>query len=109
MKAMDPEDFSVPGVMESPLGEEARKRPKQAAIAKEPPSRRALKRKTEDAVVVTYGAKKDDQSMKTTAKHTTALAPVAMELAAMEREIQQMFTNTMWNQIDVGGKGAGGK
>merc|ERR1719188_1853123 len=62
MKVMDPDDFSVPGVLESPLGEEFRKKPKSVGgAAKEPPSRRAIKRKKEEAVVVTYGAKKDDQ------------------------------------------------
>merc|ERR1712190_605995 len=42
LKVMDPDDFSVPGVFETPLGEEAKKAKKPVA-AKEPPSRRALK------------------------------------------------------------------
>merc|ERR1719188_728989 len=97
MKAMDPEDFSVPGVLESPLGEEHRKkRNTVGAAAKEPPSRRALKRKKEEAVVVTYGAKKDDQTLKMTAKYTSELTPIVNELASLEKEIQQMFAEAMW-------------
>merc|ERR1719163_789565 len=46
MLVMDPDDFGVPGVLESPLGPDAKKKkPGAAAAAKEPPSRRALKRK----------------------------------------------------------------
>merc|ERR1719507_453270 len=94
---MDPEDFSVPGVLESPLGEEFKKKAKPTAVVKEPPSRRALKRKKEDAQMVVYGAKKNDATLATTAKHTSALAPVVSELAALEREIQQMFCECMWS------------
>jgi len=108
MKIMDAEDFSVPGVLESPLSEEFRKKVKTSAVAKEPPSRRALKRKKEEAVVVTYGAKKDDMSMKSAAKHTSTLAPVVSELASLEREIQQMFAEAMWHSIaGLGGASIG--
>ncbi|CAK9044023.1 unnamed protein product [Durusdinium trenchii] len=47
MKVMDPEDFSVPGVLESPLGEAGKKRIKKETVVKEPPSRRAQMRKKE--------------------------------------------------------------
>jgi len=97
MKVMDPEDFSVPGVLESPLGPEYQKKAKAATSTKEPPSRRALRRKKEETAVVTYGAKKDDATMKMSAKQTSALAPVVNELASLEREIQQMFGEVLWN------------
>jgi len=98
LKVMDPVDFSVPGIMESPLGEEYRKKAKQTqAVAKEPPSRRALKRKKEEARLVVYGAKANDKTLATTAKHTLALAPVAAELASLEKEIQQLFCECMWS------------
>merc|ERR1740138_1038237 len=100
---MDPDDFSVPGVLESPLGAGAKKKP-GAAVAKEPPSRRALKRKKEEAQVVVYGAKKNDASLAATAKHQNALAPVVNELAALEKEIQQLFASAMWGNYS-GGKG----
>merc|ERR1719321_1281730 len=104
---MDPVDFSVPSVgLESPLGEEYRKKkPSATAAAKEPPSRRALKRKKEEAQVVVYGAKKNDASLATTAKHQNALAPVVNELAALEKEIQQLFATSMWGNYGGGGKG----
>merc|ERR1719433_1546429 len=109
LKIMDPEDFSVPGILESPLGEEFKKRAKKsAAVVKEPPSRRALKRKKEDAQMVVYGAKKNDATLATTAKHTTALMPVINELAALEKEIQQIFCDAMWSNVaTAGGAGKG--
>jgi len=111
MAVMDPEDFSVPGVFETPLGEEFKKKQKaKTAEVKEPPSRRALKRKKEEAQLIVYGAKKNDATMAASAKHTSALAPVVKELADLEREIQQMFAMAMWGNCDsstpsVGGKG----
>merc|ERR1712048_514364 len=42
MLVMDPEDFSVPGVIESPLGPEFQKKV-TSHVVKEPPSRRAPK------------------------------------------------------------------
>jgi len=108
MLQMDPEDFSVPGVMESPLGPEFRKKQAAAAVSKEPPSRRALKRKKEESQMVTYGAKKNDATLAATAKHTTALAPVVNELASLEKEIQQMFAQAMWGG-DFGSSGGKGK
>merc|ERR1711988_360453 len=89
---------------ESPLGAGAKKKP-GAATAKEPPSRRALKRKKEEAQVVVYGAKKNDASLAATAKHQNALAPVVNELAALEKEIQQLFASSMWASYAPGGKG----
>merc|ERR1712232_984833 len=57
LAVMDPDDFSIAGVMESPLGEEFKKKAKaKAAVAKEPPSRRAQKKKQEEAKLVVYGA-----------------------------------------------------
>lgn len=102
MAVMDPEDFSVPGVVESPLSEEAKKKPKAKAAVKEPPSRRALARKKEEAQLIVYGAKKNDKTMATTSKHTAALKPVVKELAALEKEIQQLYAQAMWNAFDVG-------
>merc|ERR1719188_1153788 len=102
MKVMDPDDFSVPGVLESPLGEEFQKKARQEKVVKEPPSRRALKRKEEEKAVVVYGMKKDDATMKTSAKHTSALAPVVGELSALEKEIQQMFAEAMWGYVGGG-------
>merc|ERR1712224_962763 len=69
----------------------------------EPPSRRAQRRKQEEAKLVVYGAKKDDKTMATTAKHTTALAPVVSELAALEKEIQDLFAQAMWGSFNMGG------
>mmetsp|Transcript_93661 Transcript_93661/g.270613 ORF Transcript_93661/g.270613 Transcript_93661/m.270613 type:complete len:871 (-) Transcript_93661:206-2818(-) len=97
MKVMDPEDFSVPGLFDSPLGPEYQKKVKQAAASKEPPSRRALRRKKEESVAISYGSKKDDATLKMSAKQTSALAPIVGELAALEKEIQQMFADAMWN------------
>lgn len=104
MLVMDPEDFSVPGVLESPLGPGHKKKPVGAAVAKEPPSRRALKRKKEEAQVVVYGAKKGDATLAASAKQQNALAPVVNELAALEKEIQQLFASSMWGNYS-GGKG----
>lgn len=98
MKVMDAEDFSVPGVLESPLGEAGKKRIKKAEVVKEPPSRRAQMRKKEEAAVVVYGAKKGDKTLAMSAKHTSALAPVVGELAALEKEIQQIFAKVMWGR-----------
>lgn len=104
MKIMDPEDFSVEGVLESPFGEEGKKKAK-AVSTKEPLSRRALKRKKEETTVVTYGAKKDDASLKMAAKHTSMLKPIVNELASLEREIQQAFAEAMWtNYTGSGGR-----
>lgn len=102
MLVMDPDDFSVPGVLESPLGPEFAKKRKQSSAPKEPPSRRALKRKVEEKELVVYGAKKNDVSLALSAKHTSSLAPVVNELAALEREIQQIFATAMWSQPDSG-------
>jgi len=99
MLVMDPEDFGVPGVIESPLGPEFKKKV-AVAVVKEPPSRRALKRKTEEKQLVVYGAKKGDATLAASAKHTEALAPVVSELAALEKEIQQIFASSMWGSYD---------
>lgn len=103
MLVMDPEDFGVPGVLESPLGPGHKKKPTSAATAKEPPSRRALKRKQEEKTLVVYGAKKGDASLAATAKHLNTLGPVVVELAALEKEIQQMFASSMWGSYGGGG------
>eukprot|EP00416_Gambierdiscus_australes_P015502 CAMPEP_0171072016 /NCGR_PEP_ID=MMETSP0766_2-20121228/10622_1 /TAXON_ID=439317 /ORGANISM="Gambierdiscus australes, Strain CAWD 149" /LENGTH=873 /DNA_ID=CAMNT_0011528575 /DNA_START=17 /DNA_END=2638 /DNA_ORIENTATION=+ len=108
MKAMDAEDFSVAGVLESPLGDEFKKKQKKVTAAKEPPSRRALKRKKEDAQMVVYGAKKSDATLAMSAKHTSALAPVVGELASLEKEIQQMFCECLWGTVGAGAGAASG-
>jgi len=105
LAAMDPEDFSVPGVMESPLGDEFKKKVKATvAVVKEPPSRRAQKRKQEEAKLIVYGAKKNDMSLATSAKHTSALSPVVNELASLEKEIQQLYAEAMWGVCSLGGQ-----
>lgn len=103
MLVMDPEDFGVPGVIESPLGPEFAKKV-TSHVVKEPPSRRALKRKNEEKQMVVYGAKKNDATLASTAKHTQALVPVVAELASLEKEIQQMFASSMWGSYDGGSK-----
>eukprot|EP00929_Paragymnodinium_shiwhaense_P096816 TRINITY_DN5851_c0_g1_i1.p1 TRINITY_DN5851_c0_g1~~TRINITY_DN5851_c0_g1_i1.p1 ORF type:complete len:868 (+),score=246.36 TRINITY_DN5851_c0_g1_i1:131-2734(+) len=104
LAAMDTEDFSIPGFMESPLGEEYRKKAKaKAAVTKEPPSRRAAKRKQEEQKMVVYGAKKNDKALAMSAKQTSAVAPVAKELAGLEKEIQDLFAQAMWGTLGLGG------
>mmetsp|Transcript_35620 Transcript_35620/g.81633 ORF Transcript_35620/g.81633 Transcript_35620/m.81633 type:complete len:872 (+) Transcript_35620:48-2663(+) len=107
MLTMDPQDFSVPGVLESPLGEEYRKAAVKTAVVKEAPSRRAMKRKEEESQMIVYGARKNDKALSTAAKHTSALAPVAGELAALEKEIQQLFASALWGTFP-GAQGGGG-
>merc|ERR1719161_798238 len=100
---MDPVDFSIPGVMESPLGEEYRKKAqKEAAAKKEPPSRRQQKKKQEQAIAIVYGVKKNDKTLADTAKHSEALAPAMKELAVLEKEIQCLFAQSMWGNWNPG-------
>jgi len=95
MKVMDTYDFSVPGVLESPLAPD-QWRKQRAIVASEPPSRRALARKKQESQVIVYGAKKSDTSLITAAKHTTLLAPVVNELSSLEKEIQILYAKAMW-------------
>jgi len=99
MQIMDPEDFSVAGVLESPLPPEQRKKKASDDVdmEKEPPSRRALKRKSEVVPkAVVYGAKKKDSSAATAAKQINAIAPVVSQLSNLEVRAQQLFARMMW-------------
>lgn len=110
IQVMDPEDFSVPGVIESPLPEELRKNKKisDEDMDKAPPSRRALKRKQEVTQTVVYGAKKKDTSLATAAKQVSAIAPVVSQLTDLEVRVQQMFARMMWGAWsgDMSARGA---
>ena len=99
MQIMDSEDFSVAGVLESPLPPEQRKKKASDDVdmEKEPPSRRALKRKSEVVPkAVVYGAKKKDSSAATAAKQINAIAPVVSQLSNLEVRAQQLFARMMW-------------
>mmetsp|Transcript_19073 Transcript_19073/g.43313 ORF Transcript_19073/g.43313 Transcript_19073/m.43313 type:complete len:841 (-) Transcript_19073:149-2671(-) len=93
---MDPDDFAVPGVLESPLPEGQRKKRDEDEASKEPLSRRALKRKKEEPQAIVFGAKKNDTSSAAANKHSYAIAPTVAELGALEVEIQKMFGRAMW-------------
>jgi len=97
LMVMDQDDFCVPGVLESPLPEELRKkREGDDAAAKEPLSRRAARRKKEEPKAVVFGAKRNDTTSAVASKHTIAIAPTVVELCAFEREIQKLFGRAMW-------------
>ena len=81
-----------------------RKKPTGAAV-KEPPSRRALKRKKEEAQVQVYGAKKNDVSLVATAKHQNALAPVA-NLHNVEVPVFQELSK-FWRELQIAVKKVG--
>merc|ERR1719215_2527401 len=102
MRVMDPDDFAVEGVLESPLPPEQRK--KRETGPQEEPSRRALKRKREDTKTasMTYGAKKNDASQQVVSKYASAIGPTVQELATLEERVQKLFAKAMW------GIGAGG-
>merc|ERR1719499_197185 len=82
MRVMDPDDFAVEGVLESPLPPEQRK--KRDTGPQEAPSRRALKRKREDTKTasMTYGAKKNDASQQVVSRYASAIAPTVQAPAA---------------------------
>jgi len=98
MKVLDPEDFSVEDVIESPLPPEKRK--KRDAAPQEAPSRRGLKRKGEAAKGPIYGVKKSAPETQVISKYAQAVAPVVMELTIMEELVQKLFAKSMWG---VGG------
>merc|ERR1711966_83327 len=94
---MDPDDFSIGGVLESPLPEDQRKhKSTDEDMVKEPPSRRNLKRKQDAPKAVAYGARKNDQSQITASKQQSAIAPVVVQLTDLERRVQQLFAGLMW-------------
>merc|ERR1740123_2320880 len=100
---MDPEDFAIPGVLESPLAPELRKkRVGDDDIEKEPLSRRALKKKTEEPKAIVFGAKRNDAASASCAKVTAAIAGTVSELEGMEREIQRLFSRALWGRRDQG-------
>jgi len=92
---MDPEDFSVDGVVESPLGEASKKK-RDGEASKEPLSRRAAKRKLEDPQVAVYGAKRNDAKSVQNTKHLMTIAPSVTELTFLETQVQQLFTNALY-------------
>lgn len=96
MKILDPDDFSVEDVLESPLPPDQRKK-KDAGLT-EAPSRRQLKRKREDTkgVAAAYGAKKNDVSQQAVSKYANAIAPAVKELVMMEENVQHLFARMMW-------------
>jgi len=113
MAIMDKGDFGVPGVMESPLGEDLEKKAAREAsqAAEGPLSRRALKRKKEDggSGQMIYGKKKKTAAdLVKTSKHTFGMAPAIAELHMLEREIQEMFTAAFWGS-DAGVEDVSGK
>merc|ERR1712228_1033172 len=87
---MDREDFSVDGLLESPLEEKFRKK-KAADANKEPPSRWQLKRKKGDPAkqAIVYGARRNDAVAAVVAGTATAIAPTVGELHTLETKIQQ--------------------
>mmetsp|Transcript_34004 Transcript_34004/g.77988 ORF Transcript_34004/g.77988 Transcript_34004/m.77988 type:complete len:207 (+) Transcript_34004:2-622(+) len=105
---MDPDDFSIPGVMESPLSPDERKKRKAAAAPAvvEAPSRRKVK-KVEEKGAIVYGKMRNDETVTSAAKTVAALGPAVQELMDLERSVQHSFTNLMWSQ--VGGPAKPGK
>eukprot|EP00928_Gymnodinium_smaydae_P004896 TRINITY_DN11678_c0_g6_i1.p1 TRINITY_DN11678_c0_g6~~TRINITY_DN11678_c0_g6_i1.p1 ORF type:complete len:830 (+),score=156.64 TRINITY_DN11678_c0_g6_i1:114-2492(+) len=99
---MDREDFTVPGLLESPLPEaQERRRAAEATGETEPPSRRALKRKLEEGpgkgtAAVVYGAKRRDAAAAAAASQATTIAPTVEELAGLEKKIQEIFAGALW-------------
>jgi hypothetical protein len=98
MHVMDPVDFGIRGILESPLPKDQRRHDEDADVdmGKEPPSRRALKRKLEVPQAVVYGARKNDQSLVAAAKQVNAIAPVVMQLGDLEIRVQHLFNRMMW-------------
>jgi len=98
LQVMDRQDFGVHGVLESPLGADARKgNAMDVDGEQEPPSRRALKRKSAEGVrAVIYGARRGDTAMEKAAIHASAIASTVTELAGMEKRIQQLFAQAMF-------------
>jgi len=94
MKILDPDDFSVDGVLESPLPADQRKKKDEGPT--EVPSRRQLKRKRDDSTAMVYGTKKNDISQQAVSKYASAIAPTVKELCMMEEKVQQLFARTMW-------------
>mmetsp|Transcript_175329 Transcript_175329/g.562407 ORF Transcript_175329/g.562407 Transcript_175329/m.562407 type:complete len:830 (-) Transcript_175329:90-2579(-) len=92
---MDPDDFQVDGVLESPLPVDQRKK-RDAGGPTEAPSRRGIKRKKQDAKAVTYGEKKKNASTQVVSKYASAIAPTVRELNAMEEQVQKLFAKAMW-------------
>lgn len=95
VRVMDTEDFSVDGVIESPLGEGAKKKGKDVDM--EPPSRRLLKRKKADGGAkgaIAWGTKKKDAAQSSNAIMQNALAPTVRELHILETMIQKIFGKT---------------
>jgi len=106
---MDQDDFSVPGFLESPLDEKLRKKPIQVEDQDmEAPSRRAQKRKQDDAQqsskMVAYGSKKHDAAASQNLSHASAIKSTVVELAALETQIQQMFAKAIFSNGGADGR-----
>jgi len=99
MKEMDCEDFSVPGVLPSPIGG---KKKSSAGGGAEPVSRRQKQAKTQEAIE--YGKKAHDVSTAATSKHCKEMLPAVYELQSLERTIQQLFCSTMWSGKEIIGQ-----
>lgn len=98
MLVMDPADFSIEGVLDSPLPG-GKKKTVQADENMEPLSRRAQKRHREQPKAVVYGMKKSgDSSAATSSKALSAIAPAVRELGALEKTIQQIFAKAMYGE-----------
>eukprot|EP00929_Paragymnodinium_shiwhaense_P000883 TRINITY_DN101089_c0_g1_i1.p1 TRINITY_DN101089_c0_g1~~TRINITY_DN101089_c0_g1_i1.p1 ORF type:complete len:833 (-),score=257.16 TRINITY_DN101089_c0_g1_i1:120-2618(-) len=92
---MDPEDFSVEGIIDSPL-EGAKKK---SEANKEPLSRRQQKRKAAAPKAITgmiYGAKRNDLAVSSNAQQVSAIGATVLELAILETQIQDMFSKVRW-------------
>eukprot|EP00429_Kryptoperidinium_foliaceum_P070288 CAMPEP_0176054356 /NCGR_PEP_ID=MMETSP0120_2-20121206/27044_1 /TAXON_ID=160619 /ORGANISM="Kryptoperidinium foliaceum, Strain CCMP 1326" /LENGTH=820 /DNA_ID=CAMNT_0017387821 /DNA_START=111 /DNA_END=2570 /DNA_ORIENTATION=- len=104
LHVMDPEDFSVDEVIESPLPVEKRK--KKDSTAQEAPSRRAQKRKREDSKAQIYGVKRSLVESQVISKYAQAIAPAVKELTIMEEVVQKLFAKSMWGAGPPTGGGA---
>lgn len=98
LQLMDIDDFSVDGVIESPLpvGERKNKDVKNS----EAPSRRGLKRKSLQTLVQTYGTKKSNTNTDSLSKYANAIEPTVRHLCALEEHVQQLFAKAMWGVTD---------
>mmetsp|Transcript_59261 Transcript_59261/g.132974 ORF Transcript_59261/g.132974 Transcript_59261/m.132974 type:complete len:819 (+) Transcript_59261:88-2544(+) len=99
---MDVEDFSVDGVIESPLQEGLRKRKAQMEDT-EPTSRRAALKRKKLKTVVVYGARKNDKSAMESAKQVSTLAPMVMMLGNLETKVQQLFAKSLFGAVHDNG------
>lgn len=86
MQLMDEKDLSVPGLLDSPLGGKSK-----AEKVEENLGHRAKKRKTDTKQAVVYGSKLKDAVATKNAKLAHAMAPMALQLEALETKVQKLF------------------